>query len=776
MVGAKGSFYWKNLAVMLAAAFFPLAVVGVVYYFAGSAQIRSELGRIHDFQLRQSYDEIEGHFNRIESVMAEWSLNPLFSRELVEVDFSRRFDLSAEIIAALRVIEGSSPFIEEATFYLRSSDGGRHFSNVYGSRLVAGTPEGHRYSEILSSPESRVWRKVSDQPDQGSQPRLELAFMVPVLSESRIGFILLRIDPREIERNIGRFNIDESSVALILDRAGDVIGYSGRRDEDSDSVLDILRLEADRHRNAGGEFQFRATGSIYVANYRTFFRDDWRLFVATPVSSLMSLVEYMTRLILGTCLFVFLLTIVLSFFASGRLYRPLQALLGSLDFSGKHRRYGLPGDEITYLAERWEALSRQNVALNDAMERSKDLLKRSFLTQFLQGQLEFSSETELREEFSRRCWEPSDKRFRVLFFKIVDRTDDAADSERGRADALQGDHAVLAFAATDVLQRVFSVLSNDFAVIGLHDVSFEVLTAVDSSRDADSAAGDFSRAAEKTLDIFDAELSVKAVAVLSHPTLELSEVPRIAEDARRALRYRDPHAGPHVIDMRRVIPDAQARVHYPVALERAVSDALRMRRRSEARAALTRFLDRVGSKATTEAEIQQQTMQLLSAVLQVYYKAGLNPNLIVPGVDFFREFSELHEGASVVSWFEDRLFTPFLEKMDALRSDQEEESVREVAREIERDYAKPLSLDSCAERVGMSPYALSVKFKHVHGENFIDYLTRYRLERAKELLAKTDLSVRDVAETCGYQNNYFIRLFKKSTGVTPGEFRAFRRD
>jgi AraC-like DNA-binding protein len=63
-------------------------------------------------------------------------------------------------------------------------------------------------------------------------------------------------------------------------------------------------------------------------------------------------------------------------------------------------------------------------------------------------------------------------------------------------------------------------------------------------------------------------------------------------------------------------------------------------------------------------------------------------------------------------------------------------------------------------------------FRSVTGVSPLDYITRLRIERAKDLLSQNGSSVAEVAEAVGYTNrNYFQRLFKKYTGKTPGEFR-----
>lgn len=56
--------------------------------------------------------------------------------------------------------------------------------------------------------------------------------------------------------------------------------------------------------------------------------------------------------------------------------------------------------------------------------------------------------------------------------------------------------------------------------------------------------------------------------------------------------------------------------------------------------------------------------------------------------------------------------------------------------------------------------------------SFLDYLNKVRIEKAKELLANTDLKVWEIAEKVGYKNpKHFARIFKDITGLTPNEYR-----
>ncbi len=90
---------------------------------------------------------------------------------------------------------------------------------------------------------------------------------------------------------------------------------------------------------------------------------------------------------------------------------------------------------------------------------------------------------------------------------------------------------------------------------------------------------------------------------------------------------------------------------------------------------------------------------------------------------------------------------------------------------LERNFGKQISLETSADELGVSPSRLSKVFIEETGRGFSDYLIQLRIDHAKLLLSSKDASIKEVSSECGYGDpNYFSRLFKKITGVTPTNF------
>jgi len=98
--------------------------------------------------------------------------------------------------------------------------------------------------------------------------------------------------------------------------------------------------------------------------------------------------------------------------------------------------------------------------------------------------------------------------------------------------------------------------------------------------------------------------------------------------------------------------------------------------------------------------------------------------------------------------------------------------VNKIIDYIEKNYDQDITLKSLARYVMMGENYVSALFKKKTGETLIHYLHRTRVEKAIELLTTTDLPVNRICQNVGFMNdNYFIKIFKRMTGVTPSQYR-----
>ena len=103
---------------------------------------------------------------------------------------------------------------------------------------------------------------------------------------------------------------------------------------------------------------------------------------------------------------------------------------------------------------------------------------------------------------------------------------------------------------------------------------------------------------------------------------------------------------------------------------------------------------------------------------------------------------------------------------------REERTIHGITRYLQEHLAEEVSLSVLAEEFHLSAQYISQLFKNEIGVGFLTYLTNIRMERAKQLLLSTSLSIAEVSEQSGYGDyRVFTKVFKKSEGITPSQYR-----
>ena len=129
-------------------------------------------------------------------------------------------------------------------------------------------------------------------------------------------------------------------------------------------------------------------------------------------------------------------------------------------------------------------------------------------------------------------------------------------------------------------------------------------------------------------------------------------------------------------------------------------------------------------------------------------------------------------------WKEEKLFELINLAMENVRSMQKTDSIvhsqKDVIKDyIDRNYKKDISAKDVAGILGYSDVYFSKVFKQLFDDNFINYLTKIRIDRAKVLLKDVSFNIKEVGKSVGYaDSNYFTKVFKRSIGISPSEYRS----
>lgn len=212
---------------------------------------------------------------------------------------------------------------------------------------------------------------------------------------------------------------------------------------------------------------------------------------------------------------------------------------------------------------------------------------------------------------------------------------------------------------------------------------------------------------------------------------------------------------------------------YPVELEKQLFDAVKTGDIEKTRMYGEDYMDWMQSyEPVLKNVVRLKAMEfVLFAEHIAYLQGGISQYRFADREGYMELLLSLRSYQELRIWF--------LRKMEesvchiARKQQMKTDSVVEQAKiYIGQHFNGELSLEEMAREVGISPYYLSKLFKETEGTGYMEYTTKLRMDYAKTQLASTDKSIKEICRDSGYQDpNYFSRIFKKWTGITPTEFR-----
>ncbi|SFL36560.1 response regulator transcription factor [Pelosinus propionicus] len=212
--------------------------------------------------------------------------------------------------------------------------------------------------------------------------------------------------------------------------------------------------------------------------------------------------------------------------------------------------------------------------------------------------------------------------------------------------------------------------------------------------------------------------------------------------------------------------------NYPFHYERNVLDKVRCGDRKQAKEALHELLDGIFSSKANMDTIKACVLELLIVLSRSAVEGGANiEQLTLLNLNCINHLNECNNKTQVEAWMLASL-DHFMDNMLENRSSMNLRVINKACDYIVKNYHKNISLEEVAQTVHLSPFYFSRLFKQEKGYNFVDFLTKVRIEKAKKMLQNPDFTAVRIAAEVGYQDaSYFSRVFRQTMGMTPNQYR-----
>jgi YesN/AraC family two-component response regulator len=200
-----------------------------------------------------------------------------------------------------------------------------------------------------------------------------------------------------------------------------------------------------------------------------------------------------------------------------------------------------------------------------------------------------------------------------------------------------------------------------------------------------------------------------------------------------------------------------------------IIQSLELKKFEEAVSLLNQFLDEIEYASSEEIERSIQSL-----AVQIVNHIG-NHTIVSNETDFLYDAINLTKRAGnfkVIRYTLSEWMQNVYLSLNNLKNPVKADPIQTAKQWIIENLADNITIEKIAREIPMNPTYFSEYFKNQTGETVLDFVTRTRIEKARELLFLTDLKVYDIAEKVGYTDTkYFSKLFKKYFGEVPSKYK-----
>ncbi|MBP1965943.1 helix-turn-helix domain-containing protein [Paenibacillus aceris] len=515
-----------------------------------------------------------------------------------------------------------------------------------------------------------------------------------------------------------------------------------------------------------GQFTADINEMRYSVSYLHSNLNNWTYLSLTSIDSLTKESRKIGLYTLYVCILMLLLSMLLAWLISRKMYSPIQLLLnqiGGLVTVNQKRK----ANEFQMIGEHVHTLFQSKSQLEREVHQHIGQVRTFFLIKAFQGHIKTSELPEKLAQFGYTKHVEEWKTMSVITLQI-----DSIDNTRYE----KRDMELLLFAAHNMIEELIPSEQRLAPVI----IDQTVVTLI-GSPDSEAAAFRntvYALTEQMQQHIFNF-LNLHVSIGMSLPIHAFSQMSIAYKEGLEALKHRIKLGEGIIIQYENINSGKHfLNLNYPKPLENELMDAIKLAEKDKSKELLRQLLQAVFAAPLTPQEYQIPLARLLNNLLMVMQESGISLNQIHPNKgSLFEELLDLHMTAEIEDWFWTEVIHPLI-RIYRDRQDAQYHNISEkIIDLVQKYYDTDLTLEECASRLHYNANYLSSIFRKETNCSFSDYLSAYRFNMAKKWLSETDMPIKDISSRLRYNNSQnFIRSFRKQEGITPGQYRDKQKE
>lgn len=752
----KPSFKRKLFFYSLIISLLPVFIIGFLSSRMAAVMIRDEVNRNHQFILQEVQRQVEAFWEDLDTASIQLANNPVLEKAVYAKSgpSAKSFDTMLEMVDTIQMQRSISKIpYDVSVFFLP-------YGKIYNNKLGFINLSDFPYRDLLDRLPP-YFRSETISP--GTYPgQRELLYLrpVPIFAESRgNGILMIHVEKDALSSFSENVPLSGGRLLYVFDDTGRVL--ISRNEKEIGTKLSHLSASLPLwQENRSDDLDTQWNGINYVVTMHQSDVTHWTYVALTPKNELDRQSKRIITLTYGMMALLALFSILIARVGAYRFYVPVQKLLQRFVPASASTSEGNKLDEWGTLDTWVTGMLSHNENLERKLHEQTPYMKENFALQLLRGGWSHREAEARAEELNLTL---HDSKFCVC---LLD-----PDSNLQTVYSKK-DRSLIVYALRKMAEEFFQ---DSFTCLSAATLSGQVAVIVFLDKD-DTALTSLHHTAECLLQAADQYFPVSISMACSSPVGLFADISEAYLEAEEMLTYR------LLIGCRKLLTPERMEP----GLKQSGSDLSKLRKRilpmvmqgeaNEAAVLMQEWVAEVSQVASHPEAVLGFFAHFVGELQSHLQEWGLDPESIF-GENPYKRIYAMTNVEEITRWLTDVIFVKVAEYILQSPAKQPERIVGDVVRYIQEYYDTDLSLQMMADRYQVSPSQLSRMFKEQTGLGFIDYLISYRMDKAKEWLAYTDMPIKDIARKLSYTSvQNFTRIFKQTVQIPPGEYRKLQQE
>lgn len=605
-----------------------------------------------------------------------------------------------------------------------------------------------------ASPNRLVWleqRSIrKDILSQASTTVITLVSKMPIPSSSHVGYIVVNVKESFVKSKLASLQHDD--VHLVIEsKSGGLISVSNNITEQQ--YLTQYRNLENPNQSTG---LVSSNGEYYIATKSICGITDWTFLAYTPINTFLQDYLFSTAMIIVSTLLVIGISFVIATVLRHKMYRPIEQLIQSIN-QPQPNSQNYDYTEFKQISLGLMSIAKEREELSIRINQTIPSLRDNFLTDLMSGRI---TDAHLLDEYLEMLNLPIKNygRFTVLVLRLDETVDVSGEEYVLYLLAISNHINTLVQSMGCFCRGVERDIRTAHFVLG-----FPVGANVN---DVIATVG------ESALNLARQTFPFTVTIGAGNPVESLQFLQVSANQASESLDKSFIYGHDQIICFRNIEKDSACGYINPLTFENRLTNAVRAHNIEDMNHMLSDIYDLIFQNLDDIRLIRQFYLSIINIVFIMendlsdnWDECGDRLNLLVNQVYRTSSMIEMHELARSIC-------ITTADKIESQRTCRTKQVVQNILDFLDTNYASEISLDTIAELVSYTPTYINKILRSSCQKTFYDILTDIRMQKSEELLSGTELQIYQIAERVGYHNvQSFIRMFKKTSGITPGAYR-----